>query len=174
MTLPTNLQQQHLYLHRHYQDLHLHRHHLPVPCSSQFVDVLVPDIPCADDRTVQAIMRLNRVGRWYLIKDGYSISKGINVLSAVTYEIDCVFLHLLENPGLCNRRAAETTKCFMAVIPGVSRCQWESTASEIDPRGFTGIGSARRGVRVRGLPAEAGGPPLNLATAVTNRRTQSP
>jgi hypothetical protein len=39
----------------------------------------------------------NRAGRFGLIKDGSSISKGVDVLSAVSDEIDCVFLHLLEN-----------------------------------------------------------------------------
>jgi hypothetical protein len=70
---------------------------------------LVLDIPCADDRTVKAILRLNAAGRQYLIKEGSSISKGVNVLSAVSDEIDCVFLHLLENPSLCDRRASDTT-----------------------------------------------------------------
>jgi hypothetical protein len=70
---------------------------------------LVPDIRCTDDRTVKAIFRLNGAGRRYLIEDGSSISKGVNVLSAVSDDINCVFLHLLENPGLCNRRAIETT-----------------------------------------------------------------
>ena len=70
---------------------------------------LVPDIPCADDGTVKAILRLNAAGRRYLIKDGSSISKGVEVLSAVSDEIDCVFIHLLENPRLCDRRAADTT-----------------------------------------------------------------
>jgi hypothetical protein len=70
---------------------------------------LVPDIPCADDGTVKAILRLNAAGRRYLIKDGSSISKGVDVLSAVSDEIDSVFLHLLENPSLCDRRATKTT-----------------------------------------------------------------
>jgi hypothetical protein len=70
---------------------------------------LVPDIPCADFGTVKAILRLNAAGRRYLIKDGSSISKGVDVLSAVSDEIDCVFIHLLENPSLCDRRATETT-----------------------------------------------------------------
>jgi hypothetical protein len=70
---------------------------------------LKPDISCADDRVVKAILRLNGAGRRYLIKDGSSISKGVDVLSAVSDDINCVFLHLLENPGLCNRRAVETT-----------------------------------------------------------------
>jgi hypothetical protein len=54
-------------------------------------------------------LRLNGAGRRYLIRDGSSISKGVDVLSAVSDEIDCVFLHLLENPSLCDRRAADTT-----------------------------------------------------------------
>jgi hypothetical protein len=70
---------------------------------------LKPAIPYANDRIVQAILRLNRAGRRYLIEDGSSISKGVDVLSAVSDEIDCVFLHLLENPNLCDRRAADTT-----------------------------------------------------------------
>jgi hypothetical protein len=56
---------------------------------------------------VRAILRLNEAGRRYLIQDGSSISKGVEVLSAVSNEIDCVFLHLLENPRLCDRRAVE-------------------------------------------------------------------
>jgi hypothetical protein len=70
---------------------------------------LVPDIACPDGRTIKAILRLNGAGRRYLIKDGASISKGVEVLSAVNDDINCVFLHLLENPGLCNRRAVDAT-----------------------------------------------------------------
>mgnify|MGYP000426576692 CR=1 FL=1 len=70
---------------------------------------LVPEVPCAEDGTGKAILRLNGAGRQYLIKDGSSISKGVDVLSAVSDEIDCVFIHLLENPSLCDRRATETT-----------------------------------------------------------------
>jgi hypothetical protein len=57
---------------------------------------------------VGAILRLNEAGRRYLIEDGSSISKGIKVLSALSNEINCVFLHLLENPTLCDRSAVET------------------------------------------------------------------
>jgi hypothetical protein len=70
---------------------------------------LVPGISCTEDGRVKAILMLNAAGRRYLIKDGSSISKGVDVLSAVSDEIDCVFLHLLENPSLCDRRAADTT-----------------------------------------------------------------
>jgi hypothetical protein len=45
------------------------------------LECLVPDIRCADDRTVKAILRLNKAGCRYLIKDGSSISKGVEVLS---------------------------------------------------------------------------------------------
>jgi hypothetical protein len=68
----------------------------------------IPDISCTDDRVIKAILRLNSVGRRYLIEDESSVSKGVDVLSAVSDDINCVFLHLLENPSLCKRRAAET------------------------------------------------------------------
>jgi hypothetical protein len=71
--------------------------------------LIAPFIRFADDRRVKAILRLNGAGRRYLIKDGSSISKGLDVLSAVSDDINCVFLHLLENPGLCNRRPVDAT-----------------------------------------------------------------
>jgi hypothetical protein len=71
------------------------------------LQLLVPDLFCADDGIVKAILRLNRAGRRYLIEDGSSVSKGVDLLSAVSEDINCVFLHLLENPGLCNRRAVD-------------------------------------------------------------------
>jgi hypothetical protein len=70
---------------------------------------LVPNISCPDDEIVKAILRLNKAGRRYLIEDGSSISKGVKVLSAVNDDTNCVFMHLLENPGLCDRRAVEAT-----------------------------------------------------------------
>jgi hypothetical protein len=73
------------------------------------LECLVPGISCTNDGTVNAILMLNAAGRWYLINDGFSISKGVDVLSAVSDEIDCSFLHLLENPSLCDRRAVDTT-----------------------------------------------------------------
>jgi hypothetical protein len=82
------------------------------------LECLVPDISCPDDRTAKAILRLNGVGRRYLIKDESSISKGVEVLSAVNDDINCVFLHLLENPGLCNRRAVDTETTTRSRRPG--------------------------------------------------------
>jgi hypothetical protein len=58
-------------------------------------------------KDVGAILRLNEAGRRYLLQDGSSIPKGVEVLSKVNYDINCVFLHLLENPTLCDRRALE-------------------------------------------------------------------
>jgi hypothetical protein len=64
---------------------------------------------------VGAILRLNKAGRRYLIEDGSSISKGVEVLSRVNNEMNCVFLHLLENPRLCDRRAVETVNTGVRV-----------------------------------------------------------
>jgi hypothetical protein len=81
---------------------------VPILMKNYGLERLEPDIRCTDDRTVKAIFRLNGAGRRYLIEDESSISKGVDVLSAVNDDINCVFLHLLENPGLCYRKAAET------------------------------------------------------------------
>lgn len=56
---------------------------------------------------LHSILKLNRAGRRYLVDDGSSISKGVDVLSAVSDDINCLFLHLLENPRLCDRDAVE-------------------------------------------------------------------
>jgi hypothetical protein len=56
---------------------------------------------------IRSIFELNRAGRRYLVQDGSSISKGVDVLSGVSNNINSVFLHLLENPRLCDRGAVE-------------------------------------------------------------------
>jgi hypothetical protein len=71
-----------------------------------------------------AILRLNGAGRRYLIEDGSSISKGVEVLSRVNNNINCSFLHLLENPRLCDRSAVE-----MVMIGGSSGMSTNPTAS---------------------------------------------
>lgn len=50
---------------------------------------------------VGAVLRLNRAGRCYLVQDTSSILKGCTLLSAVSDDLDCLYLHLLENPSLC-------------------------------------------------------------------------
>ena len=81
---------------------------VPILMKNYGLEHILQGISCEDDRTVESILRLNGAGRRYLIEDGSSISKGVDVLSTVSDDIDCVFLHLLENPSLCDRRAAET------------------------------------------------------------------
>jgi hypothetical protein len=54
---------------------------------------------------VRAILQLNVAGRRYLNDDGSSIVKGVDVLSAVSDDLNFIFLHLSENPSLCNRDA---------------------------------------------------------------------
>jgi hypothetical protein len=59
---------------------------------------------------VNSIFELNRAGRRYLVQDGSSISKGVDVLGGVSNginSVNSVFLHLLENPRLCDRSAVE-------------------------------------------------------------------
>jgi hypothetical protein len=56
---------------------------------------------------VNSILQLNRAGRRYLVQDGSSISKGVDVLSRVNDDTNSVFLHLLENPSLCVQSAVE-------------------------------------------------------------------
>jgi hypothetical protein len=60
-----------------------------------------------DSGDIRSIFDLNRAGRRYLVQDGSSISKGVEVLSHVNDDINSVFLHLLENPRLCDRSAVE-------------------------------------------------------------------
>jgi hypothetical protein len=68
----------------------------------------LPNVSSLGD--VSAILRLNAAGRRYLIEDGSSVSKGVEVLIRVNNDINCVFLHLLENPTLCDRSAVQI-KC---------------------------------------------------------------
>jgi hypothetical protein len=65
----------------------------------------LPEISSLGD--VSAILLLNAAGRRYLIENGSSVSKGVEVLSRVNSDINCVFFHLLENPTLCDRSAVE-------------------------------------------------------------------
>jgi hypothetical protein len=79
--------------------------------------------------TVGAILRLNGAGRRYLVQDGSSVSKGIEVLSRVSNDTNYEFMHLLENPILCDRRAVE-----MVVAAG------ESNSGSSNPTVSNGVG----------------------------------
>jgi hypothetical protein len=71
----------------------------------------LPDIDLESEAgDLSAILRLNEARRRYLIEDGSSISKGVEVLSKVNTDINSVFLHLLQNPRLCDRHAVELVR----------------------------------------------------------------
>jgi hypothetical protein len=55
-----------------------------------------------DQYLLECIQRLNKAGRRYLIEDPTSIEKGVMVLDEVKDDLDCLFLHLQENPMLCD------------------------------------------------------------------------
>jgi hypothetical protein len=81
----------------------------------------LPDIDLENEaRDVGAILQLNAAGRRYLIEDGSSISKGVGVLSRVNDDINCLFLHLLENPRLCDRSAVEIVRTCGSKIQQVN------------------------------------------------------
>jgi hypothetical protein len=56
---------------------------------------------------VGAILYLDGAGLRYQIEDGSSISKGVEVLCAVSNEIKYVLLHLSGNQRLCYRSAVD-------------------------------------------------------------------
>ena len=63
----------------------------------------LPDIDFDPQGDLGVILRLNGAGRRYLIRDEGSVSKGVEVLSAVSDDLNCLMFHLLENPELCTR-----------------------------------------------------------------------
>jgi hypothetical protein len=98
------------------KSLRLHYQHFSLEGDelNQFVSVLktnygleeIPGLGHGADN-ISSIFELNRAGRRYLVQDGSSISKGVAVLSHVSSDVNSVFLHLLENPRLCDRSAVE-------------------------------------------------------------------
>jgi hypothetical protein len=91
------------------------------PGSSRKTTLLerLPNIDLENEaRDVGAILLLNEAGRRYLVQDGSSISKGVDVLSRVNDDINCLFFHLLENPTLCDRSAVEIVSTGESNISG--------------------------------------------------------
>jgi predicted RNA-binding protein len=80
--------------------------HLTSVVKKNYVLESLTDLESSDARMgdLRSIFRLNAAGRRYLT-DGHGsvVSRGVGVLSAVNDDLNCVFLHLLENPSLCNR-----------------------------------------------------------------------
>ena len=53
----------------------------------------------------KGLLKMNRAGRKYILDDQINQAKGVEVLAAVRSKVDCLFLHLIENPFLCHREA---------------------------------------------------------------------
>jgi hypothetical protein len=54
-----------------------------------------------DTRTLDALLRLNKCGRKYMATDAGNRRLGISVLAQTTNSLDCLYIHLRENPVLC-------------------------------------------------------------------------
>jgi hypothetical protein len=89
----------------------------------------LPDLNQRGD--IGSILRLNAAGRRYLVQDGSSISKGVEVLIAVRTEINCLFLHLLENPRLCDRSAIEETACASTDTQGSRKREQDQDQDQV-------------------------------------------
>lgn len=48
--------------------------------------------------SINAIARLNRAGRCYLLNDAFNTASAIEVLAGVADDLDALYIHLLENP----------------------------------------------------------------------------
>lgn len=57
---------------------------------------------------VEALFRLNKAGRYYLKDEGKTRAKGVAVLAEVADDLDCLFVHLKENPTLCDIQKSES------------------------------------------------------------------
>jgi hypothetical protein len=56
---------------------------------------------------VGCILRLNKAGRRYILRDPSSIPDSIGVFARVSNDVNCVLVHMLENPRLCDQRTVE-------------------------------------------------------------------
>jgi hypothetical protein len=56
---------------------------------------------------VDYILRLNKAGRRYILRDPSSSPGSIGVFAVVSDDVNCVLVHMLENPRLCGRRTVE-------------------------------------------------------------------
>ena len=56
------------------------------------------------------ILLFNKAGRRYILRDPSSIPGSIGVFAGVSDDVNCVLVHMLENPRLCDRRTVERVK----------------------------------------------------------------
>ena len=57
-------------------------------------------------QAIETITRLNTAGRRYMLDNPADRPTGVAVLSEVNHSLDCIFLHLQENPSLCDFQQA--------------------------------------------------------------------
>jgi hypothetical protein len=50
---------------------------------------------------IKTLLKLNANGRDYLVNNKACQEKGVDLLSRVSDDLNCLFLHLSENPSLC-------------------------------------------------------------------------
>ena len=49
-------------------------------------------------KSLQSLLKLNKAGRGYLERDPTNAAKAVAVLGQVSDDLDCVFIHMCENP----------------------------------------------------------------------------
>jgi hypothetical protein len=52
---------------------------------------------------IGGLVRMNKSGRSRALRDPSNKLAGLAVLNSISDNVDCLFLHLRENPSLCNR-----------------------------------------------------------------------
>jgi hypothetical protein len=53
--------------------------------------------------SIAGLIRMNKSGRSRALRDPSNKLAGVSVLNSISDNVDCLFLHLRENPSLCNR-----------------------------------------------------------------------
>lgn len=61
-----------------------------------------PFVPAEYSTVVEGILAMNQAERAYILDRGKNVKVGINVLAAASSNLDCLFIHLRENPDLCS------------------------------------------------------------------------
>jgi hypothetical protein len=59
---------------------------------------------------LQSLLQLNAAGRRYMVDDANNLYQCTEVLGAVRHDLNCLYLHLRENPGLCKEFCSSGAK----------------------------------------------------------------
>jgi hypothetical protein len=69
-----------------------------------------------------SLVRMNKSGRNYITQEGASDKKkGVGVLDSISDSVDCLLLHLCENPSLCNRVKPSSSSSSTSVAHPIPR-----------------------------------------------------